>query len=91
MWNPIKIEKKGTYWLLYPGEGNGTIQLRPFPYELVPEVRDQHALLSSQGCTAAVSDMHFILKALLKGIFPLRSHGQASRFFVVLNESRSIH
>ena len=90
MWNLTKIERKGTYWLLYHEEGN-TIQLRPFPYELVPEVRDQHALLSSQGCTAAMSDMHFILKALLKGIFPLRSHEQASRFFVVLNESRSIH
>ena len=67
MWCPGRIEKIGTTWLIHPKVYTGTSQLIPFPYEIVPNVQDQEALLTYQSCSSAVSNMHKVVKALLRG------------------------
>lgn len=67
MWCPERIEKIGTTWLLHPKVSNIKSQLVPFPYATFPDVRDQEALLTYQGCSSAVFNMHNVVKALLEG------------------------
>ena len=67
MWHPGRIEKIGTTWLIHPRVYTGTSQLMPFPYEIFPDVYDQAALLTYQSCSNAVSMMHNVVKALLRG------------------------
>ncbi|KAF6225061.1 hypothetical protein HO133_010256 [Letharia lupina] len=69
-WCPGRIEKTGTTWLIHPGVYTGTSQLMPFPYERVPDVHDQEALLTYQSCSTAVSEMHNVVKILLRGLYP---------------------
>ncbi len=67
MWSPGRIQKIGTTWLIHSKDYTGKSQLIPFPYEIVPDARDQEALLTYQSCSTAVSLMHNVFKALLKG------------------------
>ena len=67
MWNPVRIEKNRTTWLIHHEIFNGTSQLIPFPYDIVPDVHDQEAQLTFRGCSAAVSNMHNVIKTLLEG------------------------
>ena len=70
MWNPGRIEKIGKTWLIHPKIYTGTSQIVPFPYDIVPDVHDQEALLTYQSCNAAVSNMHNVVKTLLEGMSP---------------------
>lgn len=79
MWNPGRIEKIGTTWLIHPEVYTGTSQLVPFPYAIVPDVHDQEALLTYQSCNTAASEMHNVVKALLKGESSLDYFDQVSR------------
>ena len=74
-----RIEKIGATWLLHPKIFISKSPLVAFPYAIVPEVRDQEALLAFQGCNFAVSEMHNVVKALLAGKSPLRYFDQVSR------------
>lgn len=67
MWNPGRVEKIGTTWLIYPRVKKTNSVLTPFPHAIVPDVHDQEALLTYQSCSSAVSLMHNVVKALLKG------------------------
>ena len=69
MWSPGRIEKIGGTWLIHPKDDRGTCQLKPFPYEIVPDVHDQEALLTYQACNTAISEMHNLFKVLLRGEF----------------------
>lgn len=68
MWNPGRIEKIGKTWLIHQKIYTGTSQIIPFPYDIVPDVHDQEALLTYQSCNGAVSNMHNVVKALLEGM-----------------------
>ena len=72
MWNPGRIEKIGTTWLIHDAVYTGTGLVFPFPYALFPDVLEQEALLTHQNCNTAVSDMHNVVKALLRGRLLLR-------------------
>lgn len=78
MWNPGRIEKIGTVWLIHPRLYTGTSQLVPFPSEIVPDKQDQEVLLTYQSCNAAVSGMHNVVETLLKGKSQVGCFGQAS-------------
>ena len=67
MWAPGKFEKIGTTWLILPDVYTGTSQLVPFPYEKFPDMHDQEALLTHHNCTAAVAQMHNVVKTFLAG------------------------
>ena len=67
MWNPGRFEKIGTTWLIHDAVCTGTSHLIPFPYALFPDELEQEALLTHQCCNTAVSDMHNVVKALLRG------------------------
>ena len=78
MWCPGRIEKIGTTWLIHPGVYTGTSQLMSFPYERVPDVHDQEGLLTYQSCSTAVSEMHNVVKILLRGKSSSDNFDQAS-------------
>ena len=67
MWNPGRIEKIGKAWLIHTSVYTGTSLPMRFPYAIVSDIHDQEALLTYQGCSSAVSQMHNVVKALLKG------------------------
>ena len=67
MWNPGRIEKIGTTWLIHTSEHTGTSLMTPFPYAIVPDVQDQEALLTYQSCSSAVSQMNNIVGIWLRG------------------------
>ena len=68
LWNPGRIDKIGTTWLIHDNAyTGGTSQVMPFPYEIVPDVHDQEALLTFQNCSTAVSGMHNVVADLLRG------------------------
>ena len=71
MWDPGRIEKIGTTWLVHPGDYTGTSQIMPFPYKAFPDLHEQEALLTHQCCNTAVSDMHNVVKTLLGGMSSL--------------------
>ena len=71
MWAPGRIEKNGKIWLIHSRKYAGTSQITSFPYNLFPDVRDLHALLTHQTCNTAMSEMHDIFKVLLRGMFPI--------------------
>lgn len=81
MWNPGRIEKIGTTWLIHPRTHTGTSQLIPFPYAIVPDVRDQEALLTYQSCSSAVSEMHNVVKVLFRGKSSICYFDQAHRSY----------
>lgn len=79
MWNPGRIEKIGKTWLIHPKIYTGTSQIVQFPYDIVPDVHDQEALLTYQSCNTAVSNMHNVVKTLMEGMSsqaPSRKHPQ---------------
>lgn len=67
MFCPWRIEKMGTTWLLHPIVYINKSWLVPFPSATIPNVRDQEALLSYQGCSSAVFAMQNVVKVLLEG------------------------
>ena len=79
MWNPGRIEKIGTTWLIHPALYTGTSQLVPFPYALFPDLLEQEALLTHQSCNNAVSEMHNVVEVLLRGKSSLRHSTQVFR------------
>lgn len=89
MWNPGRIERTGTTWLIHTRVHKGTSQLVPFPYEIVPDVQDQEALLTFQSCNSAVSQMHNAVRIFLRGKSLLVSFDQALGV-IILTKIRSL-
>ena len=87
MWTPGRFEKIGTTWLVHTVDYTGTSLLIPFPYALFPDGREQEALLTHQNCNGAVSDMHNVIKGLLKGRSLLRHSSLGS---IILSQNRSL-
>ena len=87
MWNPGRIEKIGTTWLIHTRVYTGKSLLIPFPHAIVPDVHDQEALLTYQSCTSAVSAMHNVVKALFRGKSPLRFFRANCPDVIVLTET----
>ena len=89
MWNPGRIEKIGTTWLIHDAAFTGTSLLFPFPYALFPDVHEQEALLTHQNCNTAVSDMHDVVKGLLRGK-SLWRHSREALSSIILIQNRSL-
>ena len=62
------LRKKSDTWILIPPtEYHGRNALVSFPSTLIPEKRDEEALLTHQSCNGALDRLHNFLRALLKG------------------------
>ena len=90
MWNPGRIEKIGTTWLIHDAVYTVTSLLFPFPYALFPDVLEQEALLTHQSCNTAVSDMHNVVKALLRGSLLLRHSSLVFRKYQTNSKQASV-
>ena len=67
-WNVGSIEKNGNTWYIRSGADRASrSQLVPFPHALVPEQRDEEALLTYQSCNAALAYMHEFIRSLVQG------------------------
>ena len=65
--HPERIEKLGTTWLLHFNARSNTKSVVPFPYKTFPDVQEQNALLDYGKSNRAVSEMHNVVRMLLRG------------------------